>query len=33
MEELSIIRRVVSDREVYYQPGPQLIEPQLDFGG
>ena len=33
MEELSIIRRAVSDREVYYQPGPQLIEPQLDFGG
>ena len=28
-----LIRRAVSDREVYYQPGPQLIEPQLDFGG
>ena len=28
-----LIRRAVSDREVYYQPGPQMIEPQLDFGG
>lgn len=28
-----LIRRAVSDREVYYQPGPQLIEQQLDFGG
>ena len=28
-----LLRRAVSDREVYYQPGPQLIEPQLDFGG
>ena len=28
-----LLRRAVSDREVYYQPGPKLIEPQLDFGG
>ena len=28
-----LIRRAVSDREVYYQPGPQMTEPQLDFGG
>lgn len=28
-----LIRRAVSDREVYYQPGPQMIEQPLDFGG
>ena len=28
-----LLRRAVSDHEVYYQPGPQLIEPPLDFGG
>lgn len=28
-----IVRREVSDREVYYQPGPALIQPKLDFGG
>ena len=28
-----LLRRAVSDREVYYQPGPLLKEPQLDFGG
>lgn len=26
-----LLRRAVSDREVYYQPGPSMIEPQLDF--
>ena len=28
-----LTKRVVSDREVYYQPGPQLLEPTINFGG
>ena len=28
-----LIKRVVSDREVYYQPGPNLYWNELDFGG
>lgn len=28
-----LIRRAVSDREVYYQPGPKMYEPTLDFDG
>ena len=28
-----LLRRAVSDHEVYYRAGPQLKEPQLDFGG
>ena len=28
-----LIRRMVSDREVYYQPGAKMYEPQLDFDG
>ena len=28
-----VLRRAVSNREVYYQPGPNLYEQTLDFGG
>ena len=28
-----VTRRVVSDHEVYYLPGPKIISPQLDFDG
>jgi len=28
-----LIRRAVSDREVYYLPGPNMCEPMLDFDG
>lgn len=28
-----LIRRAVSDREVYYQPGPKMYEPTLNFDG
>ena len=27
-----LLRRAVSDREVYYLPGPNLYVPELDFG-
>ena len=28
-----LIRRAISDHEVYYQPGPKMNEPTLDFDG
>ena len=28
-----VTKRVVSDREVYYLPGPKMLSPQLDFDG
>ena len=33
LHEGILIRREVSNREVYYQPGPNLYEQTLDFGG
>ena len=28
-----LLRRAVSNKEVYYQPGPNLYEQTIDFGG
>ena len=33
LQQEVLIRRAVSDREVYYQPGPKMYEPVLDFDG
>ena len=33
LRQAIVTRRVVSDHEVYYLPGPKIISPQLDFDG
>lgn len=33
LQQEVLIRRAVSDREVYYQPGPKMYEQTLDFDG
>lgn len=33
LQQEVLIRRAVSDREVYYQQGPKMYEPVLDFDG
>lgn len=33
LQQEVLIRRAVSDREVYYQPGPKMYESVLDFDG